>query len=304
MSSMLSLFGQNILPILLTAGAGFLLGKTLEIDPKTISRAVFYLFSPCLIFVLLTDNQLDSSDTLQILSFAIVSTLVIGLIALVAGKLLKIERSLLVAVMITVMFTNAGNFGLSLNDFAFGKTALAYASLFYVMSGILLNTLGVFTASSGKAGFLPALIGLTRIPAVYGLLLAVAINLFDWTLPEPLYRTVSILSQAAIPGMLVLLGLQLQRVDLHKHRLALGSAVVIRMLVAPLAALALSALFAMDGPAKQAAVTEASMPTAVMTTVLATEFDVHPDFVTTVITATTLLSPFTLTPLLALLGAH
>ena len=47
MSSMLSLFSQNILPILLTAGAGFLLGKFLDIDPKTISRAVFYLFSPC-----------------------------------------------------------------------------------------------------------------------------------------------------------------------------------------------------------------------------------------------------------------
>ena len=46
------------------------------------------------------------------------------------------------------------------------------------------------------------------------------------------------------------------------------------------------------------------MPTAVMAAVLATEYDIHPNFVTTVITATTLLSPFTLTPLLAFLGAQ
>jgi predicted permease len=46
------------------------------------------------------------------------------------------------------------------------------------------------------------------------------------------------------------------------------------------------------------------MPTAVMTTVIATEFDIHPSFVTTVVTATTLLSPLTLTPLLAILGGH
>jgi predicted permease len=45
------------------------------------------------------------------------------------------------------------------------------------------------------------------------------------------------------------------------------------------------------------------MPTAVMATVLATEFDVHPAFVTTVVTTTTLLSPLMLTPLLAFLGA-
>lgn len=304
MSAMLSLFSQNILPILLTAGAGFLLGKTMEIESKTISRAVFYLFSPCLIFILLTENQLDNGATLRIVSFAIIATLSIGLIALIVSKFFKFDRNLVAAILITVMFTNAGNFGLSLNDFAFGKQALAYASIFYVMSGIMINTLGVFIASSGSAGMLPALIGLLRIPAVYALIFAVMINTFNWTLPIPIYRTVSILSQAAIPGMLVLLGLQLQRVDLKKHKRALGTAVVLRMLAAPLLALGLSILFNIDGPTKQAAVTEASMPTAVMATVLATEFDIHPDFVTTVITATTLLSPFTLTPLLALLGAH
>lgn len=304
MNAMLSLFGHNILPILLTAGAGFLLGKTMEIDPKTISRAVFYLFSPCLIFVILTENQLDSSDTFRIVSFAIISTLLIGAIAFVVSKFFKFDRNLVVAILITVMFTNAGNFGLSLNDFAFGKQALAYAGIFYVMSGVLLNTLGVFIASSGSAGILPALIGLLRIPAVYALILAVLINTFHWTLPVPIFRTVSILSQAAIPGMLVLLGLQLQRVNLQRHKLALGTAVALRMLAAPLLAIGLSVLFNIDGPAKQAAITEASMPTAVMATVLATEFDTHPELVTTVITATTLLSPFTLTPLLAFLGAN
>jgi predicted permease len=58
----------------------------------------------------------------------------------------------------------------------------------------------------------------------------------------------------------------------------------------------------LQGSALQAGVTEASMPTAVMATVLATEYDVEPAFVTTVVTTTTLLSPLTLTPLLALLG--
>jgi predicted permease len=45
------------------------------------------------------------------------------------------------------------------------------------------------------------------------------------------------------------------------------------------------------------------MPTAVLTTVVAAEFDLEPEFVTGVVLATTVLSPLTVTPILALLGA-
>ena len=48
---------------------------------------------------------------------------------------------------------------------------------------------------------------------------------------------------------------------------------------------------------------ESAMPTAVLCTVLATEYDVEPVFVTTAVVATTLFSPLVLTPLLAYLGA-
>ena len=76
-----------------------------------------------------------------------------------------------------------------------------------------------------------------------------------------------------------------------------------RLLVAPLLAIGLSRIFGLTGPAYQATVLEAGMPTAVLTTVLATEFDCLPSFVTTVVFVTTILSPLTLTPLLYILGA-
>jgi predicted permease len=43
------------------------------------------------------------------------------------------------------------------------------------------------------------------------------------------------------------------------------------------------------------------MPTAVLTTILALEFDTAPSFVTNVVFTTTLLSPLTLAPLIAYL---
>jgi predicted permease len=66
-------------------------------------------------------------------------------------------------------------------------------------------------------------------------------------------------------------------------------------------ALALAWLLGVVGPARQAGVVLASMPAAVVTTILALEFEVAPAFVTSVVFATTLLSPFTLTPLIAYL---
>ena len=302
MNSLITIFSNNILPILLTAGTGYLLGKRFPLEPKTISRLIFYLFSPSLIFKLLTENQLAHNDTIRIIVYAITCTLLSGIVGFLIGSVLKMDRKIIIALTLTTMFTNTGNFGLSLNDFAFGEEALAYASIYFVVSGLLVNTVGVFIASTGKTDAKTSFIRLFRYPAIYAVLIALIFNLFDLAMPLPIDRTITILSNAAIPGMLVLLGIQLRHITWNDNKLALSTASLLRMVVGPILALILSCLFGMHGAAKQAAVTEASMPTAVMTTALATEFDIHPAFVTTVVTATTLLSPFTLTPLIALLG--
>ena len=71
--------------------------------------------------------------------------------------------------------------------------------------------------------------------------------------------------------------------------------------MAPLVALGLVSLLGLTGPARQAGVVLASMPVAVVTTILALEFDVAPAFVTSAVFLSTLLSPLTLTPLIAYL---
>jgi hypothetical protein len=76
----------------------------------------------------------------------------------------------------------------------------------------------------------------------------------------------------------------------------------VRLLASPAIALLLAVPFGLSGVARQAGVLEAAMPAAVMTTVLAAEFQVEPEFMTAVVFTSTLLSPLTLTPLLAYLG--
>ncbi|MEI9814262.1 MAG: AEC family transporter [Acidobacteriota bacterium] len=79
-------------------------------------------------------------------------------------------------------------------------------------------------------------------------------------------------------------------------------AVGISLFIAPLVALGLAATFGITGPARQAAVILASMPVAVVTTILALEFQLEPEFVTSAVFISTVLSPLTLVPLIAYLS--
>jgi predicted permease len=303
LSNLLSLFANNLLPILLVAGTGYIAGRWLNVEARSISRVVFYIFSPCLIFDLLTTSQLSNGDILRMVGFAATAILAVGALTWLLGRLFRLERTMLAAVLICTITINAGNYGMSLNLFAFGEQALAYASLFFVTSAIITYTVGVLIASMGKSSLGSALKGLTKIPTVYAVVLALLFITMGWELPLPLSRSVSLLSDASIPGMLVVLGLQLQNNHRTQNLPALTLANGMRLLGGPLVGFILAGFLGLQGMAFNAGVLQSSMPTAVLSTILATEYDVQPAFVTTAVFTSTLLSPFTLTPLLMFLGA-
>ena len=302
MSEYFQLFLNNILPIFLTAGTGYLLAKFFQINTRTLSNVAFYIFSPCLVFTLITNTELSNSDIIENILVAALCILGTGFITWLIASRLSLSRSMLAAVVITSMFVNAGNFGLPVTSFAFGETALAFASLFFVTNVILTNTVGVVIASMGNANLKTAMLNLLKIPTLYGLILAFLIRQTGWQVPLPIDRSVTILGQASIPTLMVLLGVQFHSIQLKGKLVPLSLASGMRLLVGPALALVLSAIFGLQGPARQATVLQAAMPAAVLNTVLATQYDTEAPFVTAVVVTTTLLSAFTLTPLLAYLG--
>jgi malate permease and related proteins len=297
-----STFANNILPIILLSGAGFALGKLLQVDPRSLGRVVFYVFSPILIFNLLVRNQLKITEAAIVMVFALCFILTIGLLTLLLGYFLKLERPALVSILITTMFANTGNYGLPLVSFAFGEQALSYAGIYFITTTILFYTLGVFLASLGHMSFREAIVGLFRIPTLYAVLLAILINIWNIELPIPIARAVELAADGTIPLMLVLLGIQLTHVEFSGSQRALQLSVSLRLVIAPFAALLFAALFGLQGFPFQASVTQASMPSMVSATVLAAEYNLDSKLVTAVVFISTLLSPFTLTPLLVFLG--
>jgi malate permease and related proteins len=297
-----STFANNILPIILLSGAGFALGKLLHIDPRSLGRVVFYVFSPVLIFDLLIENQLRISEAAIVIAYAFSFILMMGALTLIIGLFLKIERPALISILITTMFANTGNYGLPLVSFAFGERALSYAGIYFVTTTFLFYTLGVFLASLGHMNIKDAILGLFRIPTMHAVLLAIIINIWNIQIPAPIARSIELAAGGTIPVMLILLGVQLTHVEFSSNVRALQLSVSLRLLIAPLAALLFAALFGLQDFTRQGSVTQASMPSMVSATVLATEYDLDAKLVTAVVFISTLLSPLTLTPLLVFLG--
>ncbi|MBM3123736.1 MAG: AEC family transporter [Chloroflexi bacterium] len=301
LSELLNTFANNLLPVMLVSSAGYVLGKVLTVDPRSLGRAVFYIFSPALVFNLMTHNELDLGQALATAGFTAAVICTMGLLAFVLGRLLQLERPHLLAVILTVSFGNSGNYGLPLVKFAFGDDALAVASIFFVTTTILFNTAGVVIASLGHSTFKSAIGGLFKLPIVYGVLLALLVRALGIVLPLPLSRTIEIAANGAIPVMMLLLGLEMTRVQWSHSFRALGLGVLKQLLIGPLVGLLMAGLFGLQASARQASVVEASMPAAVATTVVATEYRLQPQLVTAIVFLGTLLSPLTLTPLIVYL---
>jgi hypothetical protein len=101
--------------------------------------------------------------------------------------------------------------------------------------------------------------------------------------------------------MLLVLGMQMAQATRIERPAALAAAVSVSLIGGPLVAFALARTLGLTGTAFQAAMIQASMPAAVITTILALEFDAAPAFVASVVVVSTVLSPLTLTWLIAYL---
>ena len=303
MTSLIQLFAANLLPILLVASIGFFLQRKLKVDPRPISQIIFYSLTPVLIFRLLIDTDIQAGEMGRMVLLSLITTICVGMVAWLIVKLLRLPIITSSAFVLTVIGMNAGNFGLSLNYFAFGEEALAWASIFFVTNSLFINSAGVYIATVGKLKPLNALKGLLKVPAVYTIPLAFIVRSIEFEIPLGIWRPIELLSSAAIPCMLLVLGMQIGNNGFPKRLGLLSLSSALRLVVSPAIAFIFARSLGFTGAAFQAGVTEAAVPTAVITSIIALEFDVDPPFVTGAILVSTLLSPVTLTPLIALLGA-
>jgi len=298
---LLSILVSDLLPVFAIAGVGFLVARFAGVQVQAVSRLTFHALAPALVFNALVTSTVDGSQFGRMTLFYALVAAAAGLMARIAAIPLRLDRRALSAFLLVVVCSNTGNYALPVTLLAFGREALAFASVYFVASSIFSYTGGVLLAASGRRSLRDAMLGVAKVPAVYGAVAAALAMRLGWNAPPAVMAPITLLSDASLPMMILVLGMQLERATMPDRPGAVATAVVVSLILTPLAALGLAHLVGLQGAALQAGVLQASMPTAVITTILALEFDVLPNFVTSVVFVSTLLSPVTVTLMIAYL---
>lgn len=105
------------------------------------------------------------------------------------------------------------------------------------------------------------------MPILHGAALGLAFQLLNVHVPLFLHQTIDLISQATIPTIMVVLGMQLATLGGKKvERSALSFIVIMRMVASPVLALLLVSLLPISSTLGSILIILASMPTAANTT--------------------------------------
>jgi predicted permease len=302
LNTIIAVLTQNILPIFIVATFGFSLQRWVGLDKRTLSSVVMNILSPCLVFSSLVSSPLPGEELAGLALFTILSITTMSIVGLIVARLFRLSRIDTIALLIVLMFVNGGNYGLTLNQLRYGNEGLARAIVYFTTSTVVLFTAGIFIASMGALSWPQALGRLIRFPAVYAAILAIIVYRFNISLPAPLLRSLEVAGAGAIPVMLLVLGMQMADTNGRLSFRLAAPAILVRLLLGPLVGLLMATLIGLQGLGRSTAIIEASMPPAVFTIILATEFDIKPTAVTNIVVLSTLLSPLTLASTIAFLG--
>lgn len=310
MAELVEILVDVILPLFLLIGAAFLIGRALKPDPRTLSTILIYLFIPALAFRTMVQFDLPEparlleTDLAKAFVIVLVLSLVMMGIGQLFGRLLNMDRSTASAFTLSVTQMNAGNYGTPLNTFAFGAVGGAAALLFYVSSAIIGSILGTYIASRGSVGMRAALINVVRVPTVPAAFLGLLLNALNINVPVPVERAAFLAADAALPGMIALLGLLLARLEvgnLGARWRWVALACAIRLLVGPIIGVVLATVLGLTGIVYAVAIVQCSVPTAVMANAMASEFGGDTQFIAASTLISTLASVITLSILIAIL---
>lgn len=300
-AQLLPIFLEVIAPVFALVLIGYFAAGPLGLQARTLSRYAYYLLVPAFVFDVLIDAELSLGDALTMIGYGLLIQSAAVLLAFVVARALRRPPAMVAAFVLLAGFPNVGNFGFPIIEFHLGSEALSLATVYFLVMMTSGFVIGVAAAAWVRGGRLGAVVAVLRTPAILALIPALLVNVTDLALPLALTRVTGLLGAAMVPTMLITLGVQIRSMKRSPLGLDMVTAGALRLLGGALIALVLAVPFALSGLVRDVGVIQASMPSAVLTSLIALEHDLLPEFVTSTVLFSTLASVVTLTVVLALL---
>ena len=267
---MLEIFYNGVLPAFLVIGVGVLLGPLVAPGLEAINRLVLYGAAPALVLGSLVEAELELSSGARLIGGHLLFVGVMFVLARVLSH--RSDPGAGRGFAATSMFSNAANLMLPVTLFTLGPAGLERAIVLYLLMTVLMFGLGPLVLA-GRDGFGErSPLAVLRLPVLWAVPVGVALNLLAPPLPAGVWRGVTLLADAAIPLILLVLGVQIYRSGLRLPTPLNWGAALFKLLVGPLVAFAAGRLVGARDLDLAVLTLLGAMPPAVNVLVLALEF--------------------------------
>ncbi len=206
-----------IFPILAIVTGGYFYAKKFQPNMEAANTLNLNIFVPALLFSIFTSEDFNLLDYHSLAIGGCVVIIISGLLALIVSKVFGFNTKTFVP---PAMFVNAGNMGLPLALFAFGKAAIPAAVVLFFIENTLHFTLGIKIIDRKSS-----IINVLRIPMVVASLVGVAISLVQYNMPELIITPIRMIGEIAIPLMLFSLGVRLIDIDFNDWKIGIVGAI-------------------------------------------------------------------------------
>lgn len=297
------MFFQVILPVFIIFALGFAGQRVFQLHIKSVSTVGLYLMTPALVFHTFYQTNIDHTY-LYITIYGISLSLILIMLIKWISHLRKYDTSTESALILSSAFMNNGNYGAPVILFAFGEKGFTYALAILVLHTIVMSTVGLYYAARGKSSMREAWMSVAKMPIIHALIAAFIWRWLEIPMPEHLLKAVKYVGDAAIPTIMIVLGMQLAEIKLQNIVWGkISLALFLRLIISPvIAALIVYVLLPVDQLLGNVMIVEAAMPSAAIMTLYALQFDNEPQMVSSVTFLSTVFSGLTLTILLTIIS--
>ncbi|PFG03347.1 AEC family transporter [Bacillus sp. es.034] len=299
----MDIFITVMLPVLLIFGFGYSIQKWKKLNITSVSTVALYVLIPCLVFNTIYKAELDHTYV-QMIIFSSILLASLVIINKIYARLKKHPTSVENGLILSTAFMNSGNYGAPIILFAFGEKAFALAVTFMVLQQIIMNFFGVYYAARGKDGIKVAIKSVFEMPPTYALIGALILNLSNVSVSGNLLSVIEIVGNAAIPLVMIILGMQLANLKLGNFQWAeISYGIMTRMILSPIIAYIITiTLMDLDPLLRNVLIVASAMPSAATTVLYALQYKTEPELVSSITLVSTLVSVISITVLLNLVS--
>lgn len=300
MSVLINIILDIILPIFVLIAVGFIAQKKLQMDVRTFTKINIYIFIPAIIFTKIYSTEVTWQLFATVLFYLLSIMLIMLVLGMVVAHVLSYPRGIRNAFLNSLLFFNAGNYGLPIAELAFQHNPLAASVQIFIMviQNILGSTLGVFQATTGKKSKKEALKNVLIMPSLYVLMAVVIIKSFQIVVPEVILFPLNSMAKGFVPIALITLGVQLAEVKISTRIKDIFVACSLRLILGPTVGFILVALMGLEGILAKSLIIGVATPAAVNTAIIAKEFDNEPEYASQIVFFSTIFSIATISVLI------